>query len=137
MLPAIHSLVAGAARPRTLSPARISEDYPNSQPLAFDRHRRLHIRAIHDPSELDGLTTLFVVLACWVGPAGWFIQSCSFSIFFVDKEYCIDPPEVQSCQDSTSITDRLETKGVGEKLNNNNKRIGSDSIASLAPRFVM
>ena len=53
MLPAIHSLVAGAARPRTSSPARISEDYPNSQPLAFDRHRRLHIRAIHDPSELD------------------------------------------------------------------------------------
>ena len=104
MLPAIHSLVAGAARPRRLSPARISEDYPN--PLAASRLIAIVVfTSIHDPSELDGLTTLFVVLACWVGPAGWFIQSCSFSIFFVDKEYCIDPPEVQSCQDSTSITD--------------------------------
>ena len=81
MLPAIHSLVAGAARPRTLSPARISEDYPN--PLAASRLIAIVVfTSIHDPSELDGLTTLFVVLACWVGPAGWFIQSCSFSIFF-------------------------------------------------------
>ena len=86
MVPAIHSLVAGAARPRTLSPARISEDYPNSQPLAFDRHRRLHIRAIHDPSELDGLSTL---LCCWVGPAGWLIRSRAALFpfpFFLGKE---------------------------------------------------